>query len=114
MLEHTRQTIHFGVGTASILADLRDAGGDVIGADWRTPLDEAWERIGSDRGIQGNLDPTVMLTSWPIIEAETQDILRRAAGRPGHIFNLGHGVLAPTDPDLLRRLVDAVHEHTCR
>jgi uroporphyrinogen decarboxylase len=91
-----------------------EAGGDVISVDWRVDLDEAWAQIGYDRGIQGNLDPTLLLTSWPVIEAGMYDVLRRAGNRPGHIFNLGHGVLAPTDPDMLRRLVDAVHEATRR
>ena len=106
--------IHFGTGAASLLELLAEAGGDVISVDWRVDLDDAWERIGYERGIQGNLDPTLMLTSWETIQGGMRDILRRAANRPGHIFNLGHGVLAPTDPDLLRRLVDAVHEETAR
>jgi uroporphyrinogen decarboxylase len=107
-------SIHFGTGTAALLELMTEAGGDVISVDWRVDLDEAWERIGHDRGIQGNLDPTLMLTDWPVIEQGMHDILRRAANRPGHIFNLGHGVLAPTEPELLRRLVDAVHESTQR
>jgi len=105
-------SIHFGTGTAALLEVMTEAGGDVISVDWRVDLDEAWARIGYDRGIQGNLDPTLLLTSWPIIEAGMHDVLRRAGGRPGHIFNLGHGVPASTDTDLLRRLVDAVHEAT--
>ncbi len=107
-------SIHFGTGTAALLPLMAEAGGDVISVDWRVDLDEAWEQIGTDSGIQGNLDPTLLLTPWPVIEAGMQDVLRRAGGRPGHIFNLGHGVLAPTDPDMLRRLVDAVHETTRR
>jgi len=106
--------IHFGTGTAALLELMTEAGGDVVSVDWRVDLDTAWERIGYDRGIQGNLDPTLLLTPWPVIEAGMQDVLNRAAGRPGHIFNLGHGVLAPTNPDMLRRLVDAVHENTSR
>jgi uroporphyrinogen decarboxylase len=106
--------IHFGTGTAALLPLMAEAGGDVISVDWRVDLDEAWRQIGYDHGIQGNLDPTLILTSWPVIEAGMHDILRRAANRPGHIFNLGHGVLAPTNPDMLRRLVDAVHEATWR
>src|SRR5207247_2943066 len=86
-------TIHFGVGTGAILGELREAGGDVIGADWRTPLDEAWERIGPDRGIQGNLDPTLLLGPLDRVFAATDEVLARAAARPGHIFNLGHGIL---------------------
>ena len=107
-------SIHFGTGTAALLEVMTEAGGDVISVDWRVDLDEAWARIGYDRGIQGNLDPTLLLTSWPVIEVGMHDVLRRAGGRPGHIFNLGHGVPASTDTDLLRRLVDAVHEATRR
>ena len=107
-------TIHFGTGTASLLELMTEAGGDIISIDWRMNLDTAWERIGYDRGIQGNLDPTLLLTPWNVIEKGMQDVLQRAAHRPGHIFNLGHGVLADTPPDLLRRLVDAVHESTKR
>src|SRR6266496_1861690 len=106
--------IHFGTGTTSLLDLMTEAGGDVISIDWRMDLDTAWERIGYDRGIQGNLDPTLLLTPWNAIEKGMQDVLQRAANRPGHIFNLGHGVLADTPPDMLRRLVDAVHESTKR
>src|SRR5438876_3916612 len=106
--------IHFGTGTASLLELMTEAGGDIISIDWRMDLDTAWERIGYDRGIQGNLDPTLLLTPWNVIEKGMQDVLQRAANRPGHIFNLGHGVLADTPPDMLRRLVDAVHESTQR
>jgi uroporphyrinogen decarboxylase len=114
MKETGSPSIHFGTGTAALLEVMTEAGGDVISVDWRVDLDEAWARIGYDRGIQGNLDPTLLLTSWPVIEAGMHDVLRRAGGRPGHIFNLGHGVPASTDTDLLRRLVDAVHEATRR
>jgi uroporphyrinogen decarboxylase len=116
IFEAVRQTgtpsIHFGTGAASLLELMTDAGGDIISVDWRVDLDSAWQRIGFDRGIQGNLDPTLLLTPWNVIEQGMHDVLRRAASRPGHIFNLGHGVLAPTPPDMLRRLVDAVHEAT--
>ena len=105
-------TIHFGVGTASILRDLRDAGGDVIGADWRTPLDEAWERIGSDRGIQGNLDPTLLLGPLDRIFAAADQVLERAGGRPGHIFNLGHGILPSTPVEHVQALARYVHQKT--
>src|SRR5712691_11652860 len=105
-------SIHFGTGPASLLELMTEAGGDVISVDWRVDLDDAWARIGYERGIQGNLDPTLLLTDWNTIEAGMKDILRRANNRPGHIFNLGHGVLAPTNPDMLRRLVEAVHEAT--
>lgn len=107
-------SIHFGTGTAALLDVMTETGGDIMSVDWRVDLDTAWEQIGYNRGIQGNIDPTLLLTSWPIVEAGMRDVLRRANGRAGHIFNLGHGVLAPTDPDLLRRLVDAVHEETKR
>jgi uroporphyrinogen decarboxylase len=105
-------TIHFATGDAHLLEERRAVGGDVIGVDWRVPLDVAWERIGHDRGIQGNLDGAVLLAPWERVEAGTRDVLERAAGRPGHIFNLGHGVLPETDPELLGRLVRLVHETT--
>ncbi|MGZ5214559.1 MAG: uroporphyrinogen decarboxylase [Actinomycetota bacterium] len=107
-------TIHFGVGTGELLAAMRRAGGDVIGVDWRTPLDVAWDRVGPDVAVQGNLDPAVLSAPWDVVEAETDRVLARAASRDGHIFNLGHGVPPGTDPDTLRRLVDLVHERTER
>ncbi len=107
-------TIHFGVGTGELLALMRGAGGDVIGVDWRTPLDVAWDRMGSDVAVQGNLDPAVLSAPWDVVQAETDRVLARAASRDGHIFNLGHGVPPDTDPDTLRRLVDLVHERTER
>jgi uroporphyrinogen decarboxylase len=105
-------TIHFATGDAHLLEDRAAAGGDVIGVDWRLPLDVAWERIGHDRGIQGNLDGAALLGPWERAEAGARDVLERAGGRPGHIFNLGHGVLPETDPELLGRLVRLVHEAT--
>jgi uroporphyrinogen decarboxylase len=105
-------TIHFGTGTAGLLPQMRDAGGDVIGVDWRVSLDWAWEQIGPDRGIQGNLDPALLLAPWERVEDAVAEILARADGRPGHIFNLGHGVLPDTDPDVLGRLATLVQEHT--
>jgi uroporphyrinogen decarboxylase len=107
-------TIHFGTGTASLLELMAETGSDIVSVDWRVDLDEAWECIGYNLGIQGNLDPTLLLTSWNVVEQGMHDVLRRAQNRPGHIFNLGHGVLADTNPDMLRRLVDAVHETTAR
>jgi uroporphyrinogen decarboxylase len=107
-------SIHFGTGTASLLELMVATGGDIISIDWRVELDEAWARIGYERGIQGNLDPTRLLAPWEVIEEGMHDVLRQAANRPGHIFNLGHGVLAETPPDVLRRLVDAVHETSAR
>ena len=102
-------SIHFGVGTATLLERMATAGSSVIGADWRMPLDEAWSRIGHDRGIQGNLDPTLLLGPWDRLERAVADILARAGGRPGHIFNLGHGVLPMTSPDVVARVVELVH-----
>jgi uroporphyrinogen decarboxylase len=105
-------TIHFGTSTSALLERLADAGGNLISIDARQPLDEAWRRIGFGRGIQGNLDATRLLAGWEATEEGARDVLRRAGRRPGHIFNLGHGVLPQTDPDLLRRLVDFVHRET--
>jgi uroporphyrinogen decarboxylase len=99
--------IHFGTGTAGLLGRLAATGGDVIGVDWRVDLDRAWDEFG-DRAIQGNLDPAILLGPWDRVEAAAQDVLRRAAGRPGHVFNLGHGVLPATDPDVLTRLAELV------
>lgn len=107
-------TIHFGTGTASILRDMREAGGDVIGADWRIPLDDAWERIGHDRGIQGNLDPTLLLAPMERMLKAADAVLERAAGRPGHIFNLGHGILPPTSVEQVQTLARYVKEHRLR
>ncbi|MBA2461565.1 MAG: uroporphyrinogen decarboxylase [Actinobacteria bacterium] len=107
-------TIHFGTGTATLLAQMAAAGGDVIGLDWRIPLDWGWEVVGEDRGVQGNLDGAILLGPWERIERATLDVLARAAGRPGHIFNLGHGVMPDTDPDVLGRLRVFVHEQTAR
>jgi uroporphyrinogen decarboxylase len=102
-------TIHFGTGTATILKELSGAGGDVIGADWRIPLDAAWEEIGADRGIQGNLDPTVLLGPIDRMLDAAADVLRRAAGRPGHVFNLGHGLLPGTPVEHVQALARFVH-----
>ena len=101
-------SIHFGTGAAGLLPLLRDAGGDVMGLDWRVDLGEAWAQLG-DRAVQGNLDPAVMLAPWPVIDRRAMEILQRAARRPGHIFNLGHGVLADTPVEQLQRLVELVH-----
>ncbi len=105
-------TIHFGTGTAHLLGAMAAAGGDGIGLDWRVPLDAGWAAAGADRAVQGNLDPAVLLGPWPRVEAAALDVLARAAGRPGHVFNLGHGVLPATDPDHLGRLVGLIHERT--
>jgi uroporphyrinogen decarboxylase len=103
-------TIHFGTGTAGLLVSMRTAGGDVIGVDWRISLYRAWEQIGFKTGIQGNLDPAVLLAPWERVETEAARVLAYAEGRPGHIFNLGHGVLPDTNPDVLTRLVEMVRE----
>jgi uroporphyrinogen decarboxylase len=105
-------TIHFGTGTATLLGLMAEAGGDVIGLDWRIPLDRGWDEVGDDRGVQGNLDPALLLGPWERVEAAAGDIVERAGGRRGHIFNLGHGVLPDTDPAVLGRLVELVHEAT--
>jgi uroporphyrinogen decarboxylase len=105
-------TIHFGTGTLHLLSDLAEAGGDVIGLDWRIPIDGGWEIVGPERGVQGNLDPALLLGPWERVEAATVRMLEAVAGRHGHVFNLGHGVLPDTDPAALGRLVDLVHERT--
>jgi uroporphyrinogen decarboxylase len=107
-------TIHFGVGTGELLRAMRDAGGDVIGVDWRAPLDAAWERVGGDRGVQGNLDPVALLGPWDVAGEEALRVLSRAGGRDGHVFNLGHGVLPETPVEHLQRLVELVHSKTER
>jgi uroporphyrinogen decarboxylase len=107
-------TIHFGIGTGELLPLMRRAGGDVIGVDWRTPIDVARERVGEGIAIQGNLDPSACLARWDVVERKALAVLERAAGRDGHVFNLGHGVLPATDPGTLARLVDLVHDRTER
>jgi len=109
-------TIHFGVGTGELLGAMAEAGGDALGVDARVPLDAGWERIGgpSARAVQGNLDPVSLLASWEVVETQALDVLARAGGRDGHVFNLGHGVLPPTPVGHLQRLVDLVHERSAR
>jgi uroporphyrinogen decarboxylase len=107
-------TIHFGTGAAALLEAMADAGGNVIGLDHRVDLADGWQRVGHDRGVQGNLDSARLLAGWEATRTGALRVLDEAAGRPGHIFNLGHGVLPQTDTDLLRRLVDLVHETTAR
>jgi uroporphyrinogen decarboxylase len=118
-LPHTRRifeavgtrvpTIHFGTGTSTILEELREAGGDVIGVDWRIPIDEAWGRIGTGHAVQGNLDPTLLLGPMPRMFQQTDDILARVGRRPGHIFNLGHGILPSTPVEHVQMLAQYVH-----
>ena len=107
-------TIHFGTGTATILDDIRDAGGDVIGADWRIAIDEAWDRIGEDHAIQGNLDPTLLLGPTSRMFQQTEEILRRVGSRPGHVFNLGHGILPSTPVEHVQMLAQFVHSASRR
>jgi len=102
--------IHFGTGTAGLLEAMRDAGGDVIGLDWRVHLGDAWARLGLEVGVQGNLDPAILLSTRAEIERGVAGILEAAAGRPGHVFNLGHGVLPDTPWEHVRAMVDMVHE----
>ena len=106
--------IHFGVNTGTLLDLMRDDGGTVVGVDWRIPLDRAWSVLGGRLGIQGNLGPAVLFAPPAVIEREVDDVLRRAAGRPGHIFNLGHGLLPGTPLDGVYAAVDAVHTYAER
>jgi uroporphyrinogen decarboxylase len=101
--------IHFGVGTAVLLRAMGEAGADVVGVDWRTPLDEATTLIGADKAVQGNLDPAILFAPWEVVEREARRVLAEGKAAPGHIFNLGHGVMPETDPDVLTRLVDLIH-----
>jgi uroporphyrinogen decarboxylase len=106
--------IHFGVGTGELLGLMGEAGADVVGVDWRIPLDEAVRRVEPGKALQGNLDPAVLLAPWEVIEERTRDILARARTTEGHVFNLGHGVLPETDPNVLARLADLVHSESVR
>jgi len=102
--------IHFGVNTGELLGLLGDAGADVVGVDWRVPLDHARARVDQGKALQGNLDPAICLSGWEVVADAARDVLRRNGGRPGHVFNLGHGVLPETDPGILEQLVALVHE----
>ncbi len=119
-LEIARQAgvpiIHFGTETGGLLDLIRAAGGDVIGVDWRIPLDVAWRQLGEGVAVQGNLDPVALFAPWPQLQQRAQHVLdaARSVGRPGHIFNLGHGILPETPVDNVRRLVDFVHEYSAR
>jgi uroporphyrinogen decarboxylase len=110
-LDPTVPTIHFGTDTGSLLELQRDAGGHVIGLDWRVDLGSTWDRLGSGQAIQGNLDPTILFAPEPEIRRRVRRILDQAAGRPGHIFNLGHGILPSTPVDSVLALVDEVHAY---
>ncbi|MFB7454913.1 MULTISPECIES: uroporphyrinogen decarboxylase [unclassified Streptomyces] len=106
--------IHFGVGTGELLGLMGEAGADVVGVDWRVPLDEAARRVGPGKALQGNLDPAVLFASTDVVEAKTDEVLAAAEGLEGHVFNLGHGVMPAMDPDALSRLVEYVHTRTAR
>lgn len=101
--------IHFGTNTATLLEAQRDAGGTVIGVDWRIPLGQAWKRIGYDHAVQGNLDPLLLCAPLPVVERRARAVLAEAAGRPGHIFNLGHGIIPETPVDTVKAVIDLVH-----
>ncbi len=106
--------IYFGTDTAGLLEQVAALGSDVVGVDWRIRLDTAWSRIGADRAIQGNLDPVLLMAPWTAVRKQVDEILAQAGGRPGHIFNVGHGILPGTPVDTVRRLADYVHEKTAR
>jgi uroporphyrinogen decarboxylase len=118
IFERTRDlgvpTIHFGTGTSHLLGVQREAGGDVIGLDWRLPLDEGWRRAGADVAVQGNLDPTLLFAPRERLLARVDDVLDRAGGRPGHVFNLGHGILPGTPVENVKAVVERVHERSAR
>jgi uroporphyrinogen decarboxylase len=106
--------IHFGVGTGELLPLLAAAGADVVGVDWRVPLDEAARRLPAGTVVQGNLDPAVVFAPWEVVAERSRDVLRRGSSAAGHVFNLGHGVLPDTDPEVLARVVELVHEESAR
>ena len=103
--------VHFGTGTAHLLDMMKDDGGTVIGLDWRVPLDVAWARVGYELGVQGNLDPAALSAPLAVVEAQARDVLDRAGGRPGHVFNLGHGLLPNTPLAAIERVVEVVHSY---
>jgi uroporphyrinogen decarboxylase len=105
-------TIHFAVGADHLLECQRTIDADAFGLDWRSPLDRGWERVGSARAVQGNLDPAILFAPWPEVERRVDDVLRRAGGRPGHVFNLGHGILPGTPVETVRRVVEHVRRRT--
>jgi len=125
VLPHTRELvsqlrvsgvplIYFGTDTATLLADMQQTGADVFGLDWRIPLDEGWARLGNRGAVQGNLDPVALFAPWPELRTRIEDVLRRADNRPGHIFNLGHGILPETPVENVKALVEFVHQHSAR
>lgn len=106
--------IYFGTDTATLLSSMKETGADVIGLDWRVPLDEGWKLLGNSGAVQGNLDPVVLFADWKQVKVRTEDILNRAGGQPGHIFNLGHGILPETPVQNVKKLAEFVREHSAR
>jgi uroporphyrinogen decarboxylase len=104
--------IYFGTDSATLLPSMQETGAEVIGLDWRIPLDTGWQSLGLKGAVQGNLDPVLLFADWKELKSRAEDILRRAAGRPGHIFNLGHGILPETPVDNVKALSDFVREHS--
>jgi uroporphyrinogen decarboxylase len=104
--------IYFGTDSATLLPAMQESGADVIGLDWRIPLDTGWQSLGMKGAVQGNLDPVLLFADWKELKSRAEDILRRAAGRPGHIFNLGHGILPETPVENVKALCDFVREHS--
>jgi uroporphyrinogen decarboxylase len=104
--------IYFGTDSATLLPAMKETGADVIGLDWRIPLDQGWQNLGYECGVQGNLDPVLLFADWPELELRAADILRRASGRPGHIFNLGHGILPETPVENVKALAEFVQQHS--
>jgi uroporphyrinogen decarboxylase len=106
--------IYFGTDTATLLGSMKETGAEVIGLDWRIPLDEGWTRLGDSGAVQGNLDPVVLMSDWKVAKARAEDVLDRACGRPGHIFNLGHGILPETPVENVKRLAQFVQEYALK
>ena len=106
--------IHFGTNTTTLLPLMKEAGSEVIGLDWRIPLDEGWKLLGEDVAVQGNLDPIALFSPRDVLEEKVKDVLDRADGRPGHIFNLGHGISQHTNPDQVKTVVEMVHDWTAK
>jgi len=104
--------IYFGTDSSTLLASMKETGADVVGLDWRIPLDTGWQSLGLQGAVQGNLDPVLLFAEWKELKSRAEDILRRAAGRPGHIFNLGHGILPETPVENVQALCDYVREHS--
>lgn len=106
--------IYFGTDSSTLLPSMKETGAEVIGLDWRIPLDEGWRELGNDGGVQGNLDPVLLFAEWKELKSRAEGILRRAAGRPGHIFNLGHGILPETPVENVKALAAFVQEHSAK